>query len=409
MDQRKKNLYIMVVVQFMMMSGINIIVPFLPLFVKELGITEPGAARMWSGLLIGIHALFAALVSPIWGSVADRYGRKLMVIRSCLGVAIFTFLMAYAQSVYHILLLRTLQGCFSGFSAAALTLVASQTSKEKMGYALGLLQTGQVLGILAGPILGGLVSDFFSYRTTFQVTGLLALTAGISVLFFVREKFVPRPEGAKKNFFLELAGSWHLPIVQIMFVVLFCTQLSMRMVEPIMSLFVESMTDNALMVATLTGTVFTATGLAQTISLPFITRNSDRWGHRKVLIICFLGGAIFYFPQGLAGNLTILIILRFIYGLFLGGILPMINSLTGLLTPASHQGKVYGLTSSAFFLGGFVGPVSGGFLAAKFGFTAIFFLTAFLLVFNAILVGKKVPQPGADSSPQYKQGEIHSS
>ena len=175
-----------------------------------------------------------------------------------------------------------------------------------------------------------------------------------------------------------------------------------------MSLFVESMTDNAQMVATLTGSVFTATGLAQAISLPLISRNSDRWGHRKVLIICLLGGAIFYFPQALVGNITLLLILRFIYGLFLGGILPMINSLIGLLTPASHRGRVYGLTSSAFFLGGFVGPLSGGVLAAQLGFTAVFFLTAFLLVANAFLVGKKVPGPGTVSSCQGREEEIHS-
>lgn len=392
MEQWKKNVYVMVAVQFVMMSGVSIIVPFLPLFVGQLGVAEATAIRSWSGVLIAIHALFAALFSPIWGSLADRWGRKLMVVRSCLGVAFFTFLMGYAHNVYQLLVLRILMGCFSGFSAAALTLIAAQTSKAKLGYALGLLQIGQVLGVLVGPLLGGVLADLLSYRTTFRVAGTMALAAGMAVILLVREEFVAKEEAAGGHFLQELAAIWHLPIIKVMFVVLFFTQLSIRMVEPIMSLFVASIVTGQALVATVTGIVFSVTGLAQFLSLPLIARNSDSWGHRRVLIICLIGGALSYFPQALVGSVSALFFFRFVYGLFLGGTIPMINALIGLLTPVNHRGRVYGLTSSAFFLGGFIGPLTGGVMAARLGFLPVFILVATLLVVNALLVIKKVPE-----------------
>lgn len=392
MEQWQKNLYVMVAVQFVMMAGVNIVVPFLPLFVGHLVTAGPAVVRSWSGLLIAIHSLFAALLSPVWGSLSDRWGRKPMVVRACLAVAVCTFLMGYAQNVYQLLVLRILQGCFSGFSAAALTLVASQTEETKLGYALGLLQTGQVLGVLVGPLLGGLLADLFSYRDTFRVTGLMSLAAGIAVILLVKERFTAKEEEGRAHFLQELAACWHLPIIQVMFVVLFFTQLSIRMVEPIMSLFVESLVSGEALVATVTGLVFSVTGLAQFLSLPVIARKSDSWGYRRVLIICLLGGALAYFPQALVGSITALLAFRFIYGLFLGGTVPMINALIGLLTPAEHRGQVYGLTSSAFFLGGFIGPLTGGFLAAHLGFLPVFFFISALLVINTVLVIKKVPQ-----------------
>lgn len=393
MEQWKKNLYVMVAVQFVMMSAVNTVVPFLPLLVEQL-VKGEAAVRSWSGLLIGIHSLFAAIMSPFWGSLADRWGRKPMVVRACVAIAFCTFLMGYAQNVYHLLALRILHGFFSGFSAAALTLVASQTEETKLGYALGLLQTGQVLGVLVGPLLGGILADLMSYRDTFRITGLMALAAGIAVILLVKEQFTVQEKEKQAHFLEELAACWHLPAIQVMFLVLFFTQLTIRMLEPIMSLFVATLVSGEALVATVTGLVFSVTGLAQFLSLPVIARRSDRWGYRRVLLVCLLGGALSNFPQALVGSVTGLLVFRFLYGLFLGGTIPMINALIGALTPAEHRGRVYGLTSSAFFLGGFVGPLTGGFLAAQLGFVPVFFLISALLVTNVFLVLKKVPVTG---------------
>jgi len=251
-----------------------------------------------------------------------------------------------------------------------------------------------VLGVLVGPLLGGILADLMSYRDTFRITGLMALAAGIAVILLVKEQFTVQEKEKQAHFLEELAACWHLPAIQVMFLVLFFTQLTIRMLEPIMSLFVATLVSGEALVATVTGLVFSVTGLAQFLSLPVIARRSDRWGYRRVLLVCLLGGALSNFPQALVGSVTGLLVFRFLYGLFLGGTIPMINALIGALTPAEHRGRVYGLTSSAFFLGGFVGPLTGGFLAAQLGFVPVFFLISALLVTNVFLVLKKVPVTG---------------
>lgn len=391
----KRNLLVMVIVQFTATGAFQLVTPFLPFFIVELGITDPQSLKIWTGILPSINALFAGLLAPVWGNLSDRYGCKPMLIRSVASVAIFCVLPAFVLNVYQLLACRVFLGIFSGFSAAALSLAASITPEHRLGYALGWLQTGQVLGLVIGPLLGGALADIFPFRTVFLLAGLLATIGTVLAITLIHEEFHPdniSPAATKKQKRLHSLFSWPLAIY-IMFVVIFLSQFATRGVEPFLPLYVRELAGSKSALNTITGTVIAITGLGMIIAATVLGRFAPFWGYKHCLLACLAGTALFFIPQALIGHVIPLIILRFCQGLFLGGLLPMANSLVGLLITPEKRGSVYGLTSSAFFLGNFSGPLVGGLWTALFGLRSIFYAASLLLLLNLFWVWWKVQEP----------------
>ena len=187
----KRNLYVIWAAELAAIAGFSVVFPFLPYYVQELGVTELHEVELWSGALFAAQAVTMTVFAPIWGSVADRYGRKLMVQRAMFGGAVVIALMGFAQNVWQLAVLRAIQGILTGTVPAATTLVASSTPRERSGYALGLLQMAIWTGASVGPMLGGFVADTWGYRATFWVTGGLLFVAGLTVWRFVQEDFRP--------------------------------------------------------------------------------------------------------------------------------------------------------------------------------------------------------------------------
>lgn len=395
MPEWQRNLCILVLVQFAVTSAYHIVTPFLPFFIIELGIIEPQPLKIWTGILPSINSLFAGLMSPIWGNLADRYGRKAMLIRSIASITVFSILSALVINIYQLLACRVLMGVFSGFSAAALALVAGSTPEHRLGYALGWLQTGQVLGLVTGPLIGGVLADIFPFRTVFLLAGLLAAAGTVLALAMIRESFRPVATPAtavkKKNNSNRLF-SWPLTIY-IMFVVIFLSQFATRGVEPFLPLYVKELVGPSPALNTLTGIVIAITGLTMIIAATLLGRLAPYWGYKFCLLVCLAGTALFCFPQALISHPYPLIGLRFCQGFFLGGLLPMANSLIGLFVTPEKRGSVYGLTSSAFFLGNFAGPLAGGLWTALFGLHFVFYAASILLVLNFLWVWWKVQEP----------------
>lgn len=388
----QRNLKIMVLVQLVMMAGYSSMAPFLPFFVKELGINAHQGVSIWAGLLASVSPLFAALFSPLWGSLADRYGRKPMVVRSCFAAGSAVFSISLATNVYQVLALRILQGVFGGYSAAATALVAGETPAQRLGWALGLLQTGQTLGVLIGPTLGGAIADHFSYRAVFTVNGLLAMGAGLITLTSVHEAFRPQKTERHQPLWAGVRQGLAQPAIGSMFLVLFLAQFAIRNVEPVLSLYVQELTHSQGYLGTLTGIIFAVTGLAQVIGLFLAGRYADRLGYRSILLCCLLASAAFYLPQALVANVWQLLLLRLALGLFVGSIVPMANAVIGQLAPQEFKGSIFGFTSTALFLGNFSGPLVGGLLAAYLGLRTIFPVTACLLFLNFLWAYRSVPR-----------------
>jgi len=387
-------LWAMVGIQFVNTMANSVLTPIMPLFLPELGVRTESGIDIWAGVLSGITSFVAAFASPLWGSLADRHGRKLMLLRSSLAIGLFTALMGVAGNVWQFFAFRALMGVFAGFSSAAIALVASQVPEGRLGYSLGWLSTGQLVGSLIGPIIGGMLADMTgSYRIPFYCTSATIFLSMALVWFTVREDFVrPQIGRAGRSTVSGLVALVTAPALLALFFVLMMAQFGVRTVQPVVTLYVQEMVGLRPDIATLAGIAFSITGLANVISAPFLGNRSDQIGYRRVLLICLLGGTLMTLPQAFTGNYWLFTAERFGVGLFIGGLLPTANAMVGRLVARADRGAVYGMTSSAMFMGNSLGPLMGGAIAASFGLRWVFLLTAAVMAANLARVYYRVPE-----------------
>jgi DHA1 family multidrug resistance protein-like MFS transporter len=384
----------MVGIQFVMTAAISFLSPIIPLMLPQLGVQTTTGVDIWSGVISGTTSFVAAFASPMWGRVADRHGRKLSLLRSSFAIALFTALMGLATNVWQFLGARAVMGVFAGFSSAAIALVASQVPERRLGYALGWLASGQLVGSLVGPVIGGLLADATgSYRAPFfWCAGITCAGLGL-VWAVVTEDFTPvASSGARRSWFGGLGLLTGSAGLGALFLVLLMAQLSTRTVQPVVTLFVQQLIGSPPQIATLAGLAFSITGLADLVSSPFLGKRSDVIGYRRVLLICLGGATLTSIPQIFVDNYWAFVAERFAVGLFIGGILPTANALIGRSVSRENRGTIYGLTSSATFLGNSLGPLIGGGIAAGFGIRWVFVVTALLLLGNLVWVWWSVPE-----------------
>jgi DHA1 family multidrug resistance protein-like MFS transporter len=398
----RRNLYIIWVSQLVAISGFSIVFPFLPYYVQELGVTQLHEVELWSGVLFATQAVTMAIFAPIWGVLSDRYGRKLMVQRAMFGGAVVLAAMGFVQNVWQLAVLRAIQGMLTGTVSAATTLVASSTPRERSGYALGLLQMAVWSGASVGPLLGGLVADTWGYRAAFWLTGILLFVAGLMVWRFVEEDFTPPARDTVKpggDFWEGVRLVLNQRPLRSLFSIRFIARLAVRLIGPVLPLFVESLVPPTAPLATITGLISGVQAGASAIGALTLGRASDRIGYRRVLLACTVAGAVLYVPQFFVTTPWQLLILQGAVGLVMSGVLASISALLATLAPEGRQGAVYGVDASVVSTANAIGPMLGASIAAAIGLRAPFLLTAAALALAAGLVFVLVPRNRQEQSP----------
>ena len=362
--------------------------PFLPLYIKELGVTDPKAQAAWSGIIYGVAYVFTALLAPLWGTISDKYGRRPLILRTTFGICVIAFLMSFVTNVYQLLVLRILHGMCGGTMPAFVALIARRLPEDKTGQGLGTMQTSLLAGSLVGPFMGGLLSDWIGYRNVLLVISLLTLISGITTLLFIHE---PKGDPSRTrsavldNIKLVISSNY----LRIAALVLFATQFSIFIVQPILPLFIASLHSGGNS-ASMVGLVFSVTGLATMLFAPYWGKVGDKKGHRDVLFRCLLFNGIAFFPQALVSSVYQLLPLRAIIGFFVAGIEPSTNSMIVKHTNDSQRGGVLGITHSVRLCGQALGPLVGGALGALFGYRIPFVLTGVLLIFISYFFSRYV-------------------
>jgi len=375
METWQKNLYSLWVAQFIAVVGLSMVVPFLPFYLKELGVTAREDVKIWSGLLFSAPFMVAAFLQPLWGILGDRYGRKPMIVRAMFGLALANVLMGFARSAPQLLVLRFFQGSLSGFVAPALALQSSSTPEEKTGQALGTLQSSLVTGMIIGPLLGGLLAHFMGYRFIFFWTGVFCLGGGFIVIKFVKVNFIKKGERKGSGVIQNLRYVFGAPQLRFLLLLLIMVQFSLMFVAPFLSLYVEFLKFPAEYIGLMTGFVFGITGVTNAATAPFWGKRGDRVGYRKILRYSLAGMTLFYLPHAFVTIAYQLLILRAGLGIFVSGVLPTINSIVQRSTPEKDRGGIYGIFQSGLLVGNTAGPLLGGVLAASLGLRAIFLIT----------------------------------
>jgi len=382
----KANLIALLVAQTCVMIAFSFVFPFIPLYVRALGVTDNATAARWAGAIGAAAAVTMAIAQPIWGSLADRYGRRVMVLRSIAAASITLTLMGLARHPWQLLVLRFLQGAFTGTLAASNALVATSVPRERLGSSLGLMQVSLFGGTSVGPLIGGFIADRMGYRASCFAAGGLMLVSLVLVVALVRESFTPLPATTSRRGVLAdsrqlLAVPGFLLVMGVTFLIQYGNAVAM----PILSLFIHELA-NGTKAASAAGAIMAGTGVASAVAAVLIGRLGDRVGHRRVLPACLLGAALVCLPQAFVRSTGELFAWRLALGVFLGGLLPSTNALLAGLVPAERRGSAFGLGATALSLANVIGPLSGAFLGGTLGMRSVFFATAALFIVGLVFV-----------------------
>ena len=373
----RRNLYIIFAVEFFVLMSYSFPSPFLPMLIQTMGKFTDREAAFWTGIASAIMGVTLFITAPVWGIIADRWGRKPMVIRAMFGITAVSVAMAVVPNVYWLVILRAITGLFGGSMAAASALVASTTPREKIPFAMGILMMAIFGGSAFGPLVGGVMADLMGYRVIFYVVGAVYFMGGVIVLFFVRENFVPVPKEQIATF----SKLWKLmksPQILPLLIVLCVLAIGPSLLSPIIPLFVQQL--SAKDAAGAAGLAMGLMGVVTAISSIIAGRMGNRIDLKKMLIWGCLFTGVLYLPPVFATTVFWFILLMALSGVFNGGIMVPFNSLIALSVSQTEQGMAYGLQQSANSLGGAIGPLLGGVLASTVGLKSVFPASAALFI-----------------------------
>lgn len=387
----RRNLAVCVFGSFSTIIAMSLLLPFLPLYVEELGVKDPAAIAEWSGAAYGAAFLSAAIFAPIWGRMADLYGRKLQLIRASAGMAVAMSLIGLSQNVYQLVALRFLAGLLGGYSSGSIVLVATMTPKDRTAWALGTLSMGVMAGNLTGPLIGGFLPPLIGIRWTFFAAGALIFIAFLGTTFLIRER--KRPSKAERA---GRKSGWGVipdkrPVVAMLatgMMLMFATM----SIEPIITVYVAQLEPDPSRITMVAGIVMSAAALGSILSASRLGRLADRIGHWNVIIGCLLVSALLLIPQAFVTAGWQLILLRFLMGLALGGLLPCVAAVIRLSVPEGTAGGILGYSTSSQYVGQVTGPLVGGFIGGHYGMRAVFLGTAVLMAVAAVYAFASKPR-----------------
>lgn len=379
----KRNLYVVWIGCFFTGAAFSLVMPFLPLYVEQLGIRDHQSLNLWSGLVFSITFLFSAIASPFWGRLADRKGRKVMLLRSALGMAIVMALMGMSQNIWQFLVLRAALGILGGFVPNANALIATQVPRNRSGWAMGTLSTGAVGGALLGPLVGGYLADTFGLRPVFYITAAVLFACFLITLFFVRERVATVRKIDMLSGRQVMTSLKNPRLVLSLFITTLIIQVATGSIAPILTLYVRELAGPTQNLAFISGLIAAIPGVSALISAPRLGKLGDKIGPERILIAMLAASVLMLIPMALVQSVWQLAALRFLLGAADGALLPAVQTL--LLYHSSHQvaGRIFSYNQSFRDVGNVTGPLLGSAVSAGYGFRAVFAVTAAVVLLNA--------------------------
>ena len=386
MEQWKKNLYTLWISQVISLTSFGFGIPFIPFFLQELGVSDPEQLKILASVLSGAPAITMAIMSPIWGILSDRFGQKLMIQRAMVAAIFIIGGMGLAQSVTFLIVLRFLQGVFTGTITASSAFVAVNTPNDKLSYALGILSSSTFVGYSLGPLLGGVVAEHFGYRVSFFVGGALMLLGFLVVTFFLKGEQKPLRkrtsviQGKSKKSELFKTG------ILILLLMLFLQRIIRTLFTPYIPLYIQELTHQVQGAASMTGYVNGLIGFVTALSAVFISRLGDKHDKMRLIRIMLVLGAFDVLLLNLTSGLIAFVIFYPVLFLVIGGVEPLITSTTAEMISPDKIGTLFGIQGLVGSLGWMISPAIGASVSVIWQLKTLFWVLLGFLLMN-ILVG----------------------
>ncbi|NUM71290.1 MAG: MFS transporter [Ignavibacteriaceae bacterium] len=389
----RRNLIFLCIGQFLAMGGMSCVVPFLPVYIRDLGVSGFDEIAKFSGLVYAAPFLTAFFMQPVWGNLGDRYGRKIMTVRATGGLGIAQLLIAFSPNVYILIMLRLFQGMLSGYNSAAMTLIATNTPSEKQGSAIGYLQSSSNAGIIIGPLIGGVLANYFGIRNVFLIIGVLMFLISVMIWFFVDEEFVKgnteENHSAMENWGFVLKSN----ILMVPSVIILLSSFGLSLIRPVFILFVEKFLSAKGDLVMATGMLYSIMGLFSTFSAALLAKKVDSEKGTGILSAGFIVTGLMYIAHLLVHDVLLMVPIRMMLGFAYGIILPAMFTNISRNTTAERKGGVLGIGTSFQTLGTILGSVLSGGMVSMMGFEIPFILVGVLFML-LVIPGKKLVYPG---------------
>ncbi|MDR1316960.1 MAG: MFS transporter [Spirochaetales bacterium] len=387
----KKTFYAVLGAEFLAIAGFGTSTPIIPLFLQDLGVWDKSSLNIWVGVVNFASSFSLAFMAPIWGKLADSYGRKSMLLRAMAGGGLIVFLIGFTRSPWQFLTLRVFQGAVAGTISAANVLVAGAVPEEEVGFRLGLLQTGIALGNSLGPLAGGYLAEAFGNRFAFFITSLLLVAAALIVHFWVKDPFISkrREKFGMRSLIPDFRPLAESRTILTLVILAGLIQMGISFVLPVLPLYVQQIT-NGYKVASTTGLIIGVSALASAVASALASRIASRIGYVRLLFFSFFLAAVFHVPQAFAWSGGFLLVFRTLMAVMLGMAIPLINILLAQNTEKSRQGSIYGLASAMYAMGLAAGPMISAVVAIGAGYKAVFLCAALIMAGSAWLTRRSL-------------------
>jgi DHA1 family multidrug resistance protein-like MFS transporter len=393
----RRNQWVMTAVVFVVFTGFAFVIPFLPLYVRQLGVEDDESVALWGGVLIGVAPLLAGLLAPVWGRLGDRFGQKPMAVRALVSYMILMVLTAAVGDVWQLFVLRAGIGLFGGIGPLGLSMASALAPRDQTGRVVGSIQSAQILSAAIGPLTGGFLADLIGIRWTFVVTAVACAAALGLLLAFYEE--APAAGQAREEVRGDSFGDvLRIPKVVPLLVVLFLVNFVGRSFTPILPLYIQGMGIPVKALALATGLLISAYSVAAAVSAALLGRASKTYHPRRLLVASLAAGALVVLPMAVARSFAVLLVLAVLLGLASGGALTLCYTIGGLMVPAERRATAFGFFSAAALFGGAVSPSVAGLLA-HWDLRGIYYVDTalFLLLAGGLALGAKAaPAPQAD-------------
>ena len=385
----QRDQYVVVLTVALAHLALDFTQPFIPLYIRDLGVTDLAEAAFWSGLVVGAAPLCASIMGPFWGALADRYGRKPMIIRALLTIGAMQFATAFVPDVYWLLGARMVLGTFAGFGAMVMALAISLGPRSRMAHAVGMVQAAQFLPLAIGPAIGGAIADVYGLRANFLLTGVLMVVPALFLHFLVRESSYDgasdRPATKREGGRVPVLALLAVPSFAMALAILFMARFTDRALPPILPLYLVELDTPEGQLATITGVVVGAGAVAAAGSSMLYGRWARPESTRRLLVFALVGGAACSALLALAGAWPEVVALRVVLGLLAGGSISLAFTFGARLAPPERSGLMLSLLSSGGQLGGAVSPVLVG-LIGQVGLRYVFVANGAAYLIAAMLV-----------------------
>ncbi len=376
----QKNLYILWFTQVISLISFGFGVPFIPFYIRQLGVTAATDVKLFTGILSMAPAVSMAIMAPIWGALSDRFGRKLMILRAMFTAALIIAGMGMVNSVYALLALRVGQGLFTGTVTAASTFVAANTPKQRLSYAIGVISSSTFIGFSIGPAIGGIIAKYAGYRISFYLGGVLMLIGAIIVTLFLKEDKATYGKVEQRQ---QKSGRVKVltPTIVLFLFMLFLQRCVRTMFSPYMPLFIESVngTENA---EVITGFINFGVSSATALSSLTITRLGDKFRKSKIIVVLLAIALVVGILLVQRHTLMYFIVVYIALFLVLGGIEPLMVSCTTEMTSPTVRGRLFGMQGMIGSLGWMVSPLIGSYVTIYYSYATLLLLIPLLLVLN---------------------------